>query len=91
MDDSLHKTLEKDEYPTSRPSTHSEQPSYSNYDDMDNPYTPLLYAPTRRESPSSRFSTTCLSTILLLVIFNCFLTARSILSTYQARLAVRRL
>jgi hypothetical protein len=56
---------------------------------MESPYTPLLYAPARREPTSTRLSTTFLSGILLFVVLNCLLTAEAILSTYQTQFAVR--
>jgi hypothetical protein len=79
----------KNECPTSGPPNHPEQPSYYNYDAMDNPHAPLLYAPTLRRSASSRFSTALLSAVLVLIVLNCLLTARELLSTYQVELAVR--
>jgi hypothetical protein len=60
------------------------------YKDMESPYTPLLYPPSRREPSSTRLSTAFLSGILVLVVLNCLLTAEAILSTYQIQFAVRR-
>jgi hypothetical protein len=66
------------------------QPSVDDTDSegMDNPYTPLLYSPSRREPTTSRFSTTLLSILLILFLLNCLVTAEAILSTYQSQFAV---
>jgi hypothetical protein len=90
MEGSDHETLEKGELSTSGPPLiRSDQLLISNYDAMDNPYTPLLPAATRRESAASRFTTTLLSAILVLIVFNGLLMARDVFSTYQVQLAVR--
>ena len=69
-------------------SEQQQQPSFPNTEHMDNPYTPLLYTPSRREPTSSRFSTTFLSILLIFFLLNCLVTAEAILSTYQTQFAV---
>jgi len=80
----------KCENQSSDPSNYSDQqqPSFPNTERMDNPYTPLLYTPSRREPTSSRYSTTLLSILLILFLLNCLVTAEAILSTYQTQFVV---
>ncbi|KAH9971459.1 hypothetical protein BJV74DRAFT_907587 [Russula compacta] len=56
---------------------------------MDDPSIPLLYTPSEREATSSRFSTAFLSTVLILVAFNCLRTAEALLSSYQSQFVWR--
>lgn len=78
--------------PSGLPNYSNRQPSIHDTDSegMDNPYTPLLYSPSRREPTTSRFSTTLLSILLILFLLNCLVTAEAILSTYQSQFAVCR-